>query len=38
LNELGNEELLSANKNESGNQETRNDGSGKQVTDSIGKN
>jgi len=28
LNELGNEELLSANKDESGNQETRNDGSG----------
>jgi hypothetical protein len=28
LNELGNEELLSANKDESGNLETRNDGSG----------
>jgi hypothetical protein len=49
LNELGNEELLSANKDESGcngceatarlsNQETRNDGSGKHVTDSLREN
>ena len=40
LNELGNEELLSANKDEfeSGSQETRNDWSGKQVTDSLGEN